>query len=215
MTVIASLTAERAYIFRIVHRDNLGWILDHGLRCKNSQLPDPNYVDIGNLELIGKRSVRAVPIEPGGTLSDYVPFYFTPRSPMLLNIKTGYNGIQQRSRDEILILVSTLHRLREVGQQFVFTDQHAYVPMARFYDDLARLDQIDWPILQNSDFKRDMNDLGKFERYQAEALVYQALPIAGLVGIACSDPAAQARVAAQLVERQLELPVAVRPSWYF
>ena len=95
MTVIPSLTAERAFIFRIVHRNNLPWILANGLHCRSSLVIDPHYVDIGNPDLIGKRNARAVPIAPGGTLSNYVPFYFTPRSPMLLNIKTGYNGVRQ------------------------------------------------------------------------------------------------------------------------
>jgi len=56
----------------------------------NGTLYDPNYRNIGNPDLIDKRSRRVVPIPPGGTLSDYVPFYFTPFSMMMYNIKTGY-----------------------------------------------------------------------------------------------------------------------------
>jgi hypothetical protein len=215
MTVIASLTPERAFIFRIVHRDNLPWILDNGLHCRNSPANDPNYVEIGNPDLIGKRNARPVPIAPGGTLSDYVPFYFTPRSPMLLNIKTGYNGVRQRSNDEIVIMVSSLNRLRELGHPFLFTNQHAYVQTTQFFSDLARLDQIDWPILQNSDFKRDVDDLGKFERYQAEALVRGVLPVTSLVGIACYNVAGVDRVAAQLAARHIAVPAAARTNWYF
>lgn len=215
MTVIASLTPQRAFIFRIVHRDNLPWILDNGLHCRNSPANDPNYVEIGNPDLIGKRNSRPVPIAPGGTLSDYIPFYFTPRSPMLLNIKTGYNGVRQRTNAEIVILVSSLHRLHELGHPFLFTNQHAYVQTAQFFADLARLDQIDWPILQNSDFKRDVDDLGKFERYQAEALVRGVLPVTSLVGIACSDAEGVGRVTAQLAARHIVVPAASRPNWYF
>lgn len=215
MTVIASLTPARAFIFRIVHRENLPWILDNGLHCRNSPANDPNYVEIGNPDLIGKRNARLVPIAPGGTLSDYVPFYFTPRSPMLLNIKTGYNGVRQRRNDEIVIMVSSLHRLQELGHPFLFTNQHAYVQTAQFFSDLARLDQIDWPILQNSDFKRDVDDLGKFERYQAEALVRGVLPVTSLVGIACNNAGGVERVAAQLAARQIAVSAAARPNWYF
>lgn len=215
MTVIASLTAENGYIFRIVHRDNLGWILDNGLHCRTSHLHDPNYVEIGNPDLIDKRQVRVVPISPGGSLSDYIPFYFTPRSPMLFNIKTGWNGIRQRSNSEILILVSSLRRLRKMGQSFIFTDQHAYTPMANFYDDLDRLDQIDWTILQNSDFKKDLDDLGKPARYQAEALIHGVMPVGHLAGIACCDAANVKTVHAQLAAREITLNVAARPGWYF
>jgi len=83
------LGPEKALIFRITHIDNMPWMLINGLHCRNSPDRDPNFVEIGNRDLIGKRASRVVPIHPGGTLSDYIPFYFTPCSPMLLNIKTG------------------------------------------------------------------------------------------------------------------------------
>jgi hypothetical protein len=53
--VSKDLTPEKALIFRIVHRGNVPWILDKGLYCKNSKVLDPNYVEIGNLDLITKR----------------------------------------------------------------------------------------------------------------------------------------------------------------
>jgi len=74
------LTPEKALIFRIIHRDNLPWILENGLHCANSGKSDPNFVPIGNPDLIGKRKVRQVPQAPGGTLSDYVPFFYPPIS---------------------------------------------------------------------------------------------------------------------------------------
>ena len=67
------------------------------MHCRNSTIRDPNFVPIGNADLIDKRHTRQVRCPPGGTLSDYVPFYFTPFTPMLLNIKTGFNGVRQRS----------------------------------------------------------------------------------------------------------------------
>jgi hypothetical protein len=134
---------------------------------------------------------------------------------MLLNIKTGYNGILKRAPDEIVILVTNLHRLRELGIRFIFTNQHAYPPNADFYDDLARLDRIDWTILQNSDFKRDLDDPGKVERYQAEALVHQMLPMNALVGIACNDAAGVLDLSGLVAAHGLAVPVAARPRWYF
>jgi hypothetical protein len=106
-----NLNAEKALIWRIIHRDNLPWVLRNGLHSRNSPSHDPNYINIGNTELISKRATRAVPLEPGGTLSDYVPFYFTPFSPMMYNIYTGRGAVPKRANDEICILVSreTLH----------------------------------------------------------------------------------------------------------
>lgn len=120
-----SLNPEKALIWRIVHRDNLPWILDNGLHCASSEVQAPNYVNIGNAELIDKRRTRRVPIEPSGMLADYVPFYFTPFSVMMQNIHSGWS-VQQRGNDEILILVSSLHRVAELGLPFVFTNAHPY-----------------------------------------------------------------------------------------
>jgi hypothetical protein len=179
----ALLSPEKALIFRITHVNNVRWILENGLHCASSGQSDPNYVAIGNAEIIDRRATRIVPIAPGGTLADYVPFYFTPFSPMLLNIKTGKLGVVQRPMSEIAILVSSLPKVKELGIPFVFTERHAALEAAEFYDSLDRLDRIDWPRLQNRDFKRDPDDPAKFERYQAEALVHQHVPIAAILGI--------------------------------
>lgn len=129
------LNPEKALIFRIIHRDNLAWVLRHGLHCRNSQVKDPNYVNIGNQELIDKRHARAVDVAPHGTLSDYIPFYFTPFSVMMYNIKTGHNGITRRRNEEIAIIVSSLRLLEDRRLPFLFTDRHAYLQAARYERD--------------------------------------------------------------------------------
>lgn len=209
------LGPEHAYIFRITHVNNVPWILDHGLHCRTSPVVDPNFLPIGSTELIDKRSRHSVPIPPGGFLSDYVPFYFTPHSMMLYNIKTGHSGVIKRDNADIAILVSTLFKVAEAGKKFVFTNGHAYMADTDYFDDLARLDQIDWPLLRKRDFKKDPDDLGKSRRYQAEALIHRHAPIRALLGVACyhQDPAD--RVAAEVAKRDLPLPVKVLPDWYF
>lgn len=176
------LNPEKALIFRIVHKDNIGNVLQSGCHCRNAVAAQESYVEIGNKELIQRRTQRIVPCVPGGTLSDYVPFYFTPYTPMLYNIKTGL-GVPQKSLKDILILVSSLRRLKTQDIPFVFSDRHAYLKTAQFSNDLNDLDRIIWPVLQVRDFKRDDSD--KFEKYQAEALVYQHVPVEALIGIVC------------------------------
>ena len=209
------LNPKKALIFRIVHRDNVPWILDHGLHCRNSGTFDPNYVEIGNSDLIVKRSHHRISTSPGGTLSDYVPFYFTPFSPMLYNIKTGWGGIRKRSNDEIVIMVSSLHELRRRNIPFLFTDRHAYLSAARFFSDLARLDQIDWPMLQRRDFKSDSEDSSKKERYQAEALVHKHLPIDALLGLVSYNDQVAADLNEALAQRHMTVKVIKKSDWYF
>lgn len=212
--IYTNLNPEKALIWRIVHRDNLPWILDNGLHCANSVVLAPNFVNIGNTELIDKRRHRLVPIAPGGTLADYVPFYFTPFSVMMKNIHSG-RGVQQRKNEEIVILVSSLHFVHTLNLPFVFTDAHAYPDWSNYYSNLAQLSVIDWMLLQRRDFKRDADDPRKMERYQAEALVFQHLPIEGLIGIVCFTDRLKQNIEQQIKDRALTLQVHVRTGWYF
>jgi hypothetical protein len=147
--------------------------------------------------------------------SDYVPFYFTPFSPMMYNIKTGWGGIKKRENHEIVIMVSSLARLAERQVQFLFTDRHAYLAAAQFYSDLSRLDQIDWDMLQRRDFKNDPDDPSKKERYQAEALVHKHLPVEALSGFVCYNDDALKVVASAVEARKQMAKVIKKSDWYF
>lgn len=209
-----NLSPEKALIFRITHVANVTWILQNGLHCSNSNCSDPNYVQIGNAELIARRRTREVPVHPNGTLSDYIPFYFTPFSPMLYNIKTGYNGVAKFPMEEIAILVSSLRELDKQRIPFVFTDRHAYLQAAEFFNNLDRLDQIDWARLQARDFRRDPDDPGKVERYQAEALIYRHLPLAALLGITCYRDDERRKIEEECAKLGLTKQVLCKPGWY-
>lgn len=213
MTV--NLNPERALIFRITHVANVPWILEHGLHCRNSPEQDPDFVNIGSAELIDKRSRRPVPVPPGGMLSDYVPFYFTPFSIMMLNIKTGYGGITRRENRDIVIFVSSVHRLWKLDLPFVFTNQHAYPVETEFFNRVEDLDRIDWPLLQSRIFKTSDSDPGRQVRYQAEALVHGRVPLKALFGIGCHDAAVGDRLQSMVDARGLSLSIKVTPNWYF
>lgn len=213
--IYKSFNPQKALIWRIVHYSNLPWILDNGLYCGNNKIKSPNWFNIGNPELIQKRADHSVPLPPFGMLNDYIPFYFTPFSPMLRNISTGWGGIPKLPNEEIIILVSDLHHIADQGFPFLFTDSHAYYQWANYYSNLSDLNQIDWRILQYRDFKRDPEDPAKFERYQAEALIYQHLPINGLRGIICYTELLKQRIEQEICARNLNLRVDARPEWYF
>ncbi len=213
--IYKELNPDNALIWRIVHRDNLPWILDKGLYCGNSSVKYSGWVNIGNQELIAKRADHPVPHPPGGLLNDYVPFYFTPFSPMLCNIYTGWGGIHKRSNEEIVILVSSLRFIAELGLPFLFTDCHAYYQWANYYSDLTDLDKIDWHSLQRRDFKIDPENPAKFEQYQAEALIYKHLPIKGLKCIVCYTKPLKLHIEQQVKARNLSLTVHDNTEWYF
>jgi hypothetical protein len=205
------LSPDKAHIFRILHRGNLLRLLEHGCVCRNNAEPR-TYVEIGNQELIARRKDREVPCEPGGTLGDYVPFYFTPYSPMLYNIKTGY-GVPQQPMSDILILVSSLPLIAKNKIPFVYSDRHAYLRTALFSNDLSELgNRIAWKALQERDFSK--SDVDRFEKYQAEALVYKHVPLGALLGIMCHNDSMKDEVAQVCAAKGLDLKIINGRSWY-
>lgn len=207
------LTPDEAQIFRITHRDNVPWILDHGLHCSSSSVRDPNFIAIGKPDLIGARAARKVEVQPGGTLADYVPFYFAPRTPMLGNIRFG-TGVPQRANEEIVFLVSSLHYLREHGVTFIFSDRHAATRYARFSSSVADLSWLPWEDFRAMRFKRDPDEPDRFDRYQAEALAHQHVPIAALRGIACYADHVKSWLDEAIAVRGLSVKTYLRTGWY-
>jgi hypothetical protein len=210
-----NLNPEKALIWRITHRQNLLWILENGLHAGNSPVSSDTWINIGNADLINRRATRAVPLSPGGVLNDYVPFYFTPFSPMMYNIHTGRGGVRQVANDDIVILVSSLYKVAELGLPFLFTDRHAYPPMATYYNKLSKLDAIDWSMLQQRDFQHDPFNPEKIESYQAEALIYQHMPIQALMGAICYTERARQELQQQAGRLRVALNIHCKPNWYF
>jgi hypothetical protein len=209
------LNPQKALIFRITHRDNMPWILEHGLHAPNGGLRDPNFRNIGSPDLIQKRTTHVVSVGPGGTLSDYIPFYFTPFSIIMYNIHTGRN-VPKVPNEDIVVMISSLRKIEEFGIPFVFTDQHAFRKTASYFINLADLDRIDWPLLNRRDFRKyDTNDLAKPDRYQAEALVWKYLPIQALLGIASYTQEVDAWLKSELGRLGKNVDTRVHRSWYF
>ena len=213
--MLSELNPDNAWIFRITHIQNVPWILSNGLHSKNSPQNDPRFNTIGNPDLIAKRASRSVPIPPGGTLSDYIPFYFTPLSPMMYNIVTGYGGIRMHPSSAIVIMVSSLRDLANTEIPAIYTDRHAYLRATRFFSSLDDLDQIDWIPLRRRDFRRDVDNPGKTARYQSEALVHQHLPVEHLSEIVCYDNHERELLEQRRDELQVNLMITVKRRWYF
>ena len=116
---------DTVWLYRIVHYTNLEYILQYGMFTKSHPQQDPNYVVIGDNQLIGQRQDYPVGLEGMGNLGDFVPFYFGPLSVMLLNTKTGHRGITQRSQREILYICCKMEVFEQKALSFVFTDGHA------------------------------------------------------------------------------------------
>ncbi len=105
--------------------------------------------------------------------------------------------------------------MKQLGIDFVFTNQHAYPAAAEYFNHLADLDRVDWPLLQSRNFQHDADDPGKKERYQAEALIWQHVPLEALSAICCYSDVVKDRVQRDIDERALEVGARVQSNWYF
>jgi hypothetical protein len=164
------------YIYHITHVNNLqGIIAEGGLHCDRAA-QDLKSVNIGHQHIKQRRLNRPVPLPPGGTVGEYVPFYFAPRSPMLYVInRGGVEGYAEGQRP-VIYLRSTVEAVEEAGLCWVFTEGHADMDFTDFFNDLKDLDKVDWPLMQ-SRYWHDTNDgPDRKRRRQAEFLVHNFFP---------------------------------------
>lgn len=174
------------YLFRMLHIDNLAKYLSEGIYAPNAKY-DPTYVSIGDEVLIAQRSEFKVPIEPGGVLSDYVPFYFWGCSPMLLNIKTGHRGIKQLSQSKIVYICVRIGVAIQLCRDFCFTDGHAKDKLTTYYNCADDLSQIDWQAVKAKYWKSTEEDPDKMRRKQAEFLIKNYVPVKCFSGVIVHD----------------------------
>lgn len=71
---MAQQKEQHLFIYRMTHIDNVPFIVKNGLWSKLSPVQDPNFVPIGNPDIIDKRTnKKLVAIPPGGVLGDILP----------------------------------------------------------------------------------------------------------------------------------------------
>ena len=120
-------------LYHITHVDNLEAILKAGcLLAKN--LVGDHYESIAQIDIQDKRSRAIVPHPPYGSLHEYVPFYFAPRSPMLLKNKTDSQPDRKNQPDclpnakpqeEIIYFVTDAESIHQHKLPYVFYNMHA------------------------------------------------------------------------------------------
>jgi hypothetical protein len=203
-------------VFRIVHIDNVEYLLTHGMFTKNHAQADPNYINIGDSGLIAQRNTYPVVINPpNGVLGEYVPFYFGPLSPMLLNIKTGHRGITERPQGDIVYIVCRVNTLVEQCDEWCFTDGHAKDRLTEFYNDLNDLSEVYWDTVSLRYWHPIEDFLDRQVRKQAEFLVKHHVPVNCISSIVVLNQARKTFVEEITTRLELEIPVQVNPNNQF
>ena len=203
-------------IYHITHLNNLISIVNQGGVCCNSieiarGLPT---IGIAHEHIKERRRRRQVTVGPQGTLADYTPFYFAPRSPMLYVIhKDGVDGYTD-GQNPIVHLVVYIEDIVANGIPFVFTDGHAEMQVSTQYTDLTNLQKIDWELME----ARIWNDTNEYpdrkQRRQAEFLVYQQCPWDLVKEIGVINSRFQAQVLTVL-DQLPQPPITIHRDWYY
>ena len=201
-------------IYHITHIANLASIIEQGRLWSDARrialgLANTN---IGYSHIKSRRLRHPVGVSALGTLGQYVPFNFCPRSVMLYVVSKGhadYGGDQ----GSVLHLVSSVATVLATGRPHFFTDRHADLGYARQFDDLTLLaDEVDWAAMPVRQWGGDQ-DLK--ERRQAEFLVHDWLPWEAVEEIGVMSPATAEAAQAMLADVEHKPHVVVRRDWYY
>ncbi len=207
------------WLYRLVHVDNLPTLLTRGALHAPHATPEDGlpYHPIHNISVQANRHIKPIPCGPGGTIHDYVPFYFGPLSVMLLNLKTGHVADYDEGQAPLIYLVATAQAVQQAGCRFVFSDGHGLASFTEWFDDLARLDQVDWNIVGTRYWSDQPDDNDRQRRKQAEFLVWQSLDWTLIRGIAVLNPSMKQHVEGILDQfpQRSRPKVAVKPDWYY
>lgn len=204
-------------IYHITHISNLTKIIQNGLWC-DAQIRLQSFVSVGiaHPELKARRARTSVTAAAGGTLADYVPFYFANRTPMLYSLHTGYVLGYEGGQANIIYLVSSVERVAQGDRPWCFTNGHAVeVPLTNFFGTLDDLNQVDWPVIRHWSWKNTDDDPDRKRRKQAEFLVHQAFPWSWIEEIGVINATVRDQVTALLAGCTHLPPVTVRSNWYY
>jgi hypothetical protein len=207
---------SKLLVFRIEHIDNLPHILEHGMPTRGHPAMNPNHVFIGNKELtnvrhnwlVRPRELNGAAAAQYGTLGEYVPFYFGPKSPMLYMIVNGFKGVPKRPQSNIVYICCKVATIINSGVRFAFTDGHANKRFSHFYSDIKNLDTLSWSSVYAPQWENTESDFDHERKKQAEMLVHEHVPATWINAVVVYDE--KARTFAQDVIDRLGHKAVVR-----
>lgn len=122
----------------------------------------------------------------------------------------GYEGGQ----DGVLHLVSSIASATGCGKPWTFTDRHADLGYARYFDSLTNLKEVDWDVMPRRQWGGAGNDEIK-EKRQAEFLVHGFFPWKSVLQIGVKTPEIADQVKSLVRYFDHRPDVLIEPSWYY
>jgi hypothetical protein len=206
-------------VYHITHVNNVANIIhEDRLWCDSQRIVRSlANTNIGYSHIKERRMRHPVTVAAGGTLGNYVPFNFCPRSVMLYVIHRAndpdlaYRGGQGPILHLEADLEETLAWAEAEGRRWAVTPANAGAVYTDFWASRDQLNQLNWAAIRNDDFRSSEVK----ERKQAEFLMHDSFPwhLVRKIGVRSAD--IQAQVEALLAEAEHHPPVEIRADWYF
>jgi len=203
---------KKIWLFRITHVDNLPHILKHGLVTANSKHINKAFRQIGDVTMIDYRKDLDAPNPPGGKFTEYIPFYFGPRSPMLYQIATGWEDIEQIDQEEIIYVVSSFDKIKGAKIPFFYSNGHARSDTSDKYIHEKDFDKLDWESIYARKWKSDESDLRRQMKKQSEFLVKHNVPVSCFEYLGVFNEAARKKVLILLEAAGFDLEIKIDPK---
>jgi hypothetical protein len=134
---------------------------------------------------------------------------------MLCTIYHGNVPTYSEGQQPVVHLVSKAQTVHAGGLPFVFTNGHGIMTITDFYDDLSRLDQIDWKVMSSKYWNDTVDDPDRKRRRQAEFLIHNFCPWAVISEIGVMTVHMKTRVEAAMAAATHKPVVTVHQEWYY
>lgn len=210
----AEVNIPQVSVYHITHIDNLPSIIADGfLWCDHEQRKrGSNHQNIAYPHIKERRLKHPVKVAGGGTLGDYVPFYFGPRSIMLFVIFNGHDKYKG-GQEPIVHLVSSVATIAKQNNVLLYTDRHADLGYAQQFDDLTILQsKVDLGIMQDKYWASSQDSK---EKRQAEFLVHNSCPWSVIEEIGVHNSNTASKVREILLKATHQPRICVRKTWYY
>ena len=205
-------------LYHMTEIDNLSSILSTGCLLSNKSIRDNcvNNTSIANQSVQSHREETQIYFPPNGTLHEYVPFYFAPRSPMLYAIYKNNVDTYCGDQSRIIYLCTNVQIVLDHSYQYVFTDGHAIVEYTQQYNNVNELfTAIDWELMKAKFWNNTDEDRDRKRRRQAEFLIYRFFNMNDVTEIAVKETSIRNQVQQLFAEKNFLKPIQVKPEWYF
>lgn len=191
------------YACHVTHIENLKKIIKSAALLSKNRLSSTDYTDISMTEVQERRSEIKV-LGTSKTLHDFVPFWFTFKTPMMAKV-------QDKNSDLVYLWLSLDILLRG---DIVITDGNAAASKTvfRVFSNLDDLQILDSQIQKKVDYAGDPE---RKRKKAAELLVPETVAWKDIGNLFCFDDQARRRILAILKQFGMNNAVYVRKDWFF